>query len=115
MVAKADKRKQKIYHIFIGVITVLFIGNFILQDKNAKDDNLKRYYSGTIQNIVIIDGFKGVNLKINGSWYNLSYTKDFENINYIGCKIEKKLTSQVFGLRAKKGQTILFIIMLVPA
>lgn len=97
------------------MITVLFIGNFILQDKNAKDDNLKRYYSGTIQNIVIIDGFKGVNLKINGSWYNLSYTKDFENINYIGCKIEKKLTSQVFGLRAKKGQTILFIIMLVPA
>ena len=103
MVEKVAEKKQKIYHIIIGVVAILFIVISILQNKNAEDYNFKLNYSGIIQNIVYFDGRKGPDININGKWYYIGYHPDLVDNKYIGCKIEKRINEQGIWIESKKG------------
>ena len=94
---------RKTYFIFIGIVFILFFVIVFLIDNQGKNESLNLKFSGTIQNIVILNDSKGANFKIGDFWYNLDYIKDFEEINFIGCKIRKTANEQGVWIESKKG------------
>jgi len=95
--------KQKAYYIFVGTVFILFFVIAFFYDKEGTRKSLELSFSGTIEYVVYFKDQKGMDFKINNLWYRLEYNPDFERLNFIGCKIDKKANKHGVWIENKKG------------
>jgi hypothetical protein len=94
-------KAKTVYYILIGVVFSVFIVIMYHYDKYGREKSIRLSFSGTIESIIYLKDEKGMDFKINNSWYRLEYNPDFEKIKYVGCKIVKKSNEQGVWIESK--------------
>lgn len=95
--------KKFIFYLLIAISLLIFIVLIICRDKIFRDEWREMTFEGVIQNVVHIKNEKGSFFKINDKWYVFSYNQIFEEKNFTGLKIEKKINEEGVWIEKSKG------------
>jgi hypothetical protein len=102
--------KKFIFYFLIAISFILFIVITTYRNKISNDKwKYEITFTGTIQDVVHIKNDKGSFFKINNKWYGLSYNRIFEEKNFVGLKIEKRLNEEGIWIeKSKDSDSLLF-------
>lgn len=96
--------KNFIIYLLIAISFLVFIVLTIHRNKGYNDNwKNKTTFEGVIQDVVHIKNNKGSYFKINDKWYAFSYNRIFEEHNFIGFKIEKRINEEGVWIKKDKG------------
>jgi len=96
-------KRGYVYKSLLIIALMLFLILALARNRNANNKWEQTSFTGEIQDIVHLDNDKGSYLRINDTWYGVSYNRDFESKDCIGLKVQKKTNEQGFWIQCKFG------------